>query len=79
MAAPTGMCFRFDQWGAPQPLPGLNTGTAPYADSPPTGDFTITVTNVPLGTTIATVQAALVNYCSLPIPFTSPNWNIGRQ
>ena len=73
-ATPQGMCFVLDRFGIPQPEPSLNNG-APWNDSPSTADFSICVTGVPASTSVTAVQAALANFCSLPLPFSSLSWS----
>ena len=65
-----GMVFVLDPHGNPQAQASLNNPEAPFNDSPPTGDWVVTVTGCPANTSQQTV-AALLKGCSVPIPFTS--------
>jgi len=46
---------------------------APYNDSPPSGDWTVTITGVPVGVSQQTVAALLVSNGAVPIPFNGGN------
>ncbi len=71
MAAPVGgMVFNLDQAGNPQPQ-GFDTLTN-FG-----GDFSLTVTGVPGGTTQATVAALILSSpCAIPLPYKSKRFQI---
>ena len=72
MAAPQGMVFRIDQYGNPQIEATLNTGNAaPWNDTPPSGDWVLTVTGAPASASQSAVQALLLANAQIGLPFSA--------